>query len=146
MRRREFVALLGVTAGWPLAARAQPAIGQAGKMPRIGILMPGSSVSSEATLKPFYQGLHELGYFEGQNLAIERREAEWKSDRLQELAGELVRQKVDMIVAWMAKADVHLIGIRPGSMTTWQALKRLSPSTTSKSWNRACYFFARSIM
>jgi putative tryptophan/tyrosine transport system substrate-binding protein len=104
MRRREFVAFLGVTAGRPLAARAQPLIGQVGKMPRIGILMPGSSASSEAILKPFYQGLHELGYFEGQNLAIERREAEWKSDRLQELADELVRQKVDMIVAWSTPA------------------------------------------
>jgi putative ABC transport system substrate-binding protein len=104
MRRREFVAFLGVTAGRPLAARAQPLIGQVGKMPRIGILMPGSSASSEAILKPFYQGLHELGYFEGRNLAIERREAEWKSDRLQELADELVRQKVDMIVAWSTPA------------------------------------------
>jgi putative ABC transport system substrate-binding protein len=73
-------------------------------MPRIGILMPGSSVSSEETLKAFYQGLHELGYFEGQNVAIERREAEWKSDRLQGLAAELVGHKVGIIVAWSTPA------------------------------------------
>jgi hypothetical protein len=52
LKRREFIALLGgATLAWPLGARAQQPIGQAGKMPRIGILMPGSSVSSEDTLK-----------------------------------------------------------------------------------------------
>jgi putative ABC transport system substrate-binding protein len=104
MRRREFISLFGGAAAWPLAVRAQQPIGPVGKMPRIGILMPGSSVSSEATLKAFYQGLHELGYFEGQNVAIERREAEWKSDRLQGLAAELVGHKVDIIVAWSTPA------------------------------------------
>jgi putative ABC transport system substrate-binding protein len=67
MQRRHFITLIGgAAAAWPLAVRAQQPIGPVGKMPRIGILMPGSSVSSDATLKAFYQGLHELGYFEGQ--------------------------------------------------------------------------------
>jgi putative tryptophan/tyrosine transport system substrate-binding protein len=104
LKRREFITLIGGAVAWPLGARAQQPIGPAAKMPRIGILMPGSSVSSEETLKAFYQGLHDLGYFEGQNVAIERREAEWKSDRLQGLAAELVGHKVDIIVAWSTPA------------------------------------------
>src|SRR5262249_44281188 len=54
--------------------------------------------------KPFYQGLHELGYFEGKNLVIERREADWNSDRLRDLAAELIGQKVDLIIAWSTPA------------------------------------------
>jgi putative ABC transport system substrate-binding protein len=95
MQRRDFLGVLGGAAAWPLAARAQ----QTRTVPRIGILMPGPSVLS-ASLNAFYQGLHELGYTEGQNIAIERRYGEWKLDRLPELAAELVRLKVDVIVAW----------------------------------------------
>ena len=73
MRRREFISLLGGAATWPLAARAQQSIGQAAKMPRLGILMPGPIAHSAATLEPFYRGLQELGYVEGRNLALERR-------------------------------------------------------------------------
>ena len=70
MRRRKF--LLGGAAAWPLAVRAQ----QIGKVPRIGCLSPGRSELPDPTfnmLKAFQQGLHELGYTEGQNLAVERR-------------------------------------------------------------------------
>jgi putative ABC transport system substrate-binding protein len=52
----------------------------------------------------FLQGLHELGYTEGQNLAIERQFADWSSDRLRELAAELVRRKPDIIVAFSTTA------------------------------------------
>ena len=70
MKRRDFITLIGsAAAAWPLAARAQQPIGRMGKMPRVGMLMPGPAASSATTLKPFYQGLHELGYIEGQNLA-----------------------------------------------------------------------------
>jgi putative tryptophan/tyrosine transport system substrate-binding protein len=85
----------GAAVAWPHAARAQQPIGRTGKMPRVGMLMPGPAAHSAATLKPFYQGLHELGYIEGQNLAIERRDGDWKPDRLPALAAELVRLKVD---------------------------------------------------
>jgi hypothetical protein len=61
--RRKFLATLGgAAATWPLAARAQQAIGRTGKMPRLGILMPGPAAYSAVTLDPFYRGLHELGY------------------------------------------------------------------------------------
>jgi putative tryptophan/tyrosine transport system substrate-binding protein len=99
--RRQLITLLGgAAATWPLAARAQQRIGRTDKMPRLGMLMPGSAAHSAATLEPFYRGLHELGYIEGQNLAIEERHGDWKPDRFPVLAGELVGLKVDIIVAW----------------------------------------------
>jgi putative ABC transport system substrate-binding protein len=94
MRRREFMALVGGAIAWPLTVAAR----QTGIIPKIGILNNGA-----AALYPrpnaFLQGLKDLGYIEGQNLAIEFRFAEWKLDRLPALAGELVALKVDLIVA-----------------------------------------------
>jgi putative ABC transport system substrate-binding protein len=104
MLRRYFISLLGGAAiAWPLAAGAQ----QAMKMPRIGVLSPGRSDLPDPTLNmlsAFLQGLQELGYTEGQNLAIERRYADGSSDRLRELAAELVRRKPDIIVAFSMTA------------------------------------------
>src|SRR5215470_12859477 len=101
MKRREFITLLGgAAAAWPLAARAQQGIGRTGKMPRVGILMPGLAAYSAGTLEPFYRGLHELGYIVGQNLAIEQRNGDWEPDRFPALAAELVGLKVDILVAW----------------------------------------------
>jgi ABC-type uncharacterized transport system substrate-binding protein len=101
MKRREFITLFGAAAAaWPLAARAQQPIGRAGKMPHVGVLMPGPAAHSASLIDPFYRGLRELGYTEGQNLAIERRDGDWKPDRLPALAAELVGLKVDIIVAW----------------------------------------------
>ena len=104
MRRRTFITLLGGAAAWPVAARAQQPIGRTGTMPRVGMLMPGPAAHSAAILDPFYRGLHELGYIEGQNLAIERRDGDWKPDRLPALASELVGLNVDIIVAWSTPA------------------------------------------
>ena len=104
IRRREFIVTLGGAAAvWPLAARAQ----QATKVPRIGTLSPGRSELPDPTLNmlnAFLQGLHELGYTEGQNVAIERQYAAGSSDRLRELAAELVRRKPDIIVAFSTTA------------------------------------------
>jgi putative ABC transport system substrate-binding protein len=101
VRRRDFITLLGgAAAAFPLTARAQQPIRQTDKMPRVGMLMPGPAAHSAATIEPFYRGLHELGYIQGQNLAIGRRDADWKPDRLPALAAELVGLKVDIIVAW----------------------------------------------
>jgi putative ABC transport system substrate-binding protein len=101
MKRRDFITLLGgAAAAWPIQARAQQPIGRTGKMPRLGILMPGPAAHSAGTLDPFYRGLHELGYTVGQNLTIEQRNGDWKPDRFPALAAELVALKVDIIVAW----------------------------------------------
>ncbi len=103
MHRRAFIGVLtGGLLAAPLAAEGQ----QAGKVYRIGVLFEGTPSAAMAgpeprsnLLGPFLQGLRELGYVEGQNVAIERRSAEGKPERLPGLAAELVRLKVDMILA-----------------------------------------------
>jgi putative ABC transport system substrate-binding protein len=96
MDRRTFV---GVIAGGllaaPLAAEAQ----LAGKVYRIGYLSSGSASSNPHVIEAFRQGLQELGWVEGQNIVIDYRWAEGRFDRLPDLAEELVRLKVDVIVA-----------------------------------------------
>jgi putative ABC transport system substrate-binding protein len=104
MRRREFITLLGgAAASGPLAPRAQ----QVMKIPRIEVLSPGRSELPDPTrnmLNAFLEGLHELGYAEGQSVAIERQYAEGRSDRLPELTDALLRRKVDIIVAFSTTA------------------------------------------
>jgi hypothetical protein len=103
MNRRTFLYGLALgTLSAPLAADAQ----QAANIPRIGFLSP-SSLSDPRTprlLEVFRQGLRELGYAEGQNIAIESRFAEGKWDQLPGLAAELVRVKVDVIVTYTTPA------------------------------------------
>ena len=91
IRRRELlVALGGATAAWPLAARAQqPA------MPVIGFL---DAINSPNRFAAFQQGLGESGYVVGQNVAIEIRSAEGRYSRFPELAADLVRRRVSVIV------------------------------------------------
>src|SRR6266849_2443061 len=80
----------------PLAAEAQPA----GKMPRIGVLRPGPPPEEPGRgLDRFRQGLRDLGYVEGQTMALEIRWAENQPERYPTLAAELVRLPVDIIVA-----------------------------------------------
>jgi putative ABC transport system substrate-binding protein len=95
MNRRDFITLLGVTAAWPLAVRAQPAR----KLPTIGFLNPLSPEVVANLVRSFRQGLRESGYVEGENVAIEYRWAEGQFDRLPALATELVRREVAVIVA-----------------------------------------------
>ena len=78
----------------PLTAGAQPAA----KAPRIGALHPGAPTAVSHLVEAFKQGLRENGYVEGQNIVVERRYGEARADRISELAAELVRLKVDMIV------------------------------------------------
>jgi len=78
----------------PLAIEAQPA----GKVPRVGILITGSPSLAGSNLAAFQQGLRDLGYVEGQNLILEYRYAEGRFERLPELAAELVRLTVDVLV------------------------------------------------
>jgi putative ABC transport system substrate-binding protein len=94
MSRALTVALTIALLAAPLAASAQ----QAGKVHRIGLLGTGSP-SDTSRIDAFRQGLRELGWVEGQNIVIEYRCAEGRFDRLPELASELVRLKVEIIVA-----------------------------------------------
>ena len=95
LKRREFITLLGgAAAAWPVAARAQQP-----KVPTIGALVIGN-ISPEEFWREFRQGLRDLGYVEGQNIRFEFRSAEGQINRLPELAAELVRLKVDVIVTW----------------------------------------------
>ena len=71
---------------------------QSPKIPRIGILEPATSASISARIEAFRQGLRELGYVEGKNITIEYRYADGKSERIPDLAAELVNLKVDLIV------------------------------------------------
>jgi putative ABC transport system substrate-binding protein len=101
MRRREFLAVLGsALAAGPLTAWAQ----QSGRIYRIGYLSP--TVGLEARDKAFLEGLHEVGYVEGKNIVIEYRFAHGKFERLAELAAELVRLDVDVIVAVVTQASI----------------------------------------
>src|SRR5262245_28684856 len=92
MRRREVITLLGGAAAWPLAARAQRG------MPVIGFLDSRSPEAVADRLRGFRQGLKDTGYVEGDNVSIAYHWAESQSDRVPELAANLVRQQVDVIV------------------------------------------------
>jgi putative ABC transport system substrate-binding protein len=102
MRRREFITLLGGAAiAWPLVARAQQ---PATRVPRIGFLWATSARGAEDQAEGFRHGLRELGYVEGQNIVVEHRWADGNYERLPEFAAELVRMKMDVIMAAAAPA------------------------------------------
>jgi putative ABC transport system substrate-binding protein len=134
VKRREFITLLGGTAAaWPLAARAQ-------QMPVIGFLDLRSPEALTDRLRGFRQGLRETGYVEGDNVTVVYRWAENKMDRVPEMATELVRRQVAVMLVggsagavFAAKAATKTIPIlfivpkiRSGS-----ALSRASPGLTA---------------
>jgi ABC-type uncharacterized transport system substrate-binding protein len=94
VKRRDFITVLGTAAAWPLAARAQ----QTSKVPRIGFLGMASPSTLAARLEAIRLGLRDFGYIEGTNITIEYRWAEGHYKRLPELAAELVRSNVELIV------------------------------------------------
>jgi ABC-type uncharacterized transport system substrate-binding protein len=99
MRRREFITLLGGAAvAWPIATRGQQA-----KLPTIGVLVLGSP-PPEAFLKGLQDALRDIGYTEGRNIRVEIRNSEGKAELLTEKVAQLVRLKVDIIVAFQTPA------------------------------------------
>jgi putative ABC transport system substrate-binding protein len=128
MKRREFITLVsGAAVAWPLAARAQQA-----KVPTIGALVIGN-INPEQFWREFRQGLHDLGYVEGQNIRFEFRSAEGEIRRLPELAAELVRLKVDIIVTWLRPPLSRQSKRRGKSRSSW--LRQAIPSVWG--WSRA---------
>src|SRR5262245_23088113 len=98
MNRRTFVRLMGgAAAAWPLAARAQPG---EGKIATIGIL----AIEPLPPIDTFRQALAALGYAEGKNVRFEYRYAYGQSDRLAELANDLVSLNVDVLLTWGTNA------------------------------------------
>src|SRR4051812_32325530 len=118
MKRREFLTfVVGIAAvEQPLRAEAQ----QKRKLPLIGVLSPGST-DAPGTVG-LYEGLRGLGYIEGLNIAFERRYGDWNTDRFKQVAADLVRLKVDVIVvmstspARAAKQATSTIPIVVGGM------------------------------
>src|SRR5947207_8556744 len=96
LRRRQFITLLGgAAAAWPIAARAQ----QPGKIPRIGI------IDDSLHWNAFRQGLRDLGYLEGQNIAFEYAYGDGMPERLAEAAAALIRRPVNVIVTFGTPAS-----------------------------------------
>jgi putative ABC transport system substrate-binding protein len=104
MRRREFIgSLIGTAVGWPLAVRAQESKG----VPRVGVLWHAGNAEEEAPyLRPFEQGLKDLGYFDGRTIKLERRFPNEIAERFEALAAELAALKVDVLVAITDRAAV----------------------------------------
>jgi ABC-type uncharacterized transport system substrate-binding protein len=101
MRRRQFLSIVvGAAGAWPLPAYAQ----QPAKRPTVGILGTSTPAAWRPWISAFVQRLAELGWIEGRTVAIEARWAEGNSERFAEIAAELVRQKVDVIVTSGAAA------------------------------------------
>ena len=100
MKRRDFIALFSSAAVLPLAVAAQTPP----KIPRVGFLGTASPTAGTRYLEAFRQGLRELGYVEGQTIALEVRWAEGRTERMPELVAELVGLKVDVLVVGTSQA------------------------------------------
>src|ERR1700693_2400422 len=94
MRRREFLGALAATASWPLAAHAQAAK----KVPRLCFLTFDPAVSRSTRFDPFFQGLRDLGYVDGQTITIDYLSADGHGELFPALVEECLRLKTDIIV------------------------------------------------
>ena len=135
MRRREFIAALSGAAVWPLTARAQ----QPERMPVIGFLHSGSPESFAIPVAAFRNGLSESGYAEGHNVVIEFRWTAGQDARLPELATDLVRRRVAVIVAPSFAVDssgVPMSG-RSGPAPQCVRTRAINASVIARSQRRA---------
>jgi ABC-type uncharacterized transport system substrate-binding protein len=110
MKRRAFISLLGGTAVWPLAARAQQP-----SMPVIGFLQSASPSGTAHMLAAFHSGLRETGYVAGQNVGIVYRYGDGQYDRLPVLASELVQSQVAVLAA--TGGDPAIVAARAATAT-----------------------------
>src|SRR5262245_41934701 len=102
VKRRQFIALIGgAAATWPLAVRAQQR-----ERPLIGLLAPGSAAAQVESINAVRQGLKEIGFVEGENIAIEIALAGWEFGKLAELAAGLGRRQARAIIALGVAATV----------------------------------------
>jgi len=97
--RREMLLALGAGLAWPLASRAQPAAKPAPRLFRVGMLETTGQTLNRANYEAFRDGLRDLSYIEGQNLIIDYRSADGRAERFGDFVTDLVRLKVDVIVA-----------------------------------------------
>ena len=137
MRRREFITLLGgAAAAWPLAARAQPSA-----LPVIGFLNNTTPQTYAPFIAAFRRGLGQVGYIEGQNVAIEYRWGRNQSERLPDFAKELVQRAVTVIVAsggektvlaaQAATTTIPIVSVR----SSWQSRAAKRPERPTR-WGR----------
>ena len=97
MKRREFITLLGGVVTWPLAVNAQQ-VERSMTRPRVAFLGAESQSTNQHFFDAFRQGMTEQGYIDGQNVILEQRWAEGRSERFPELVGELIGLKTDVII------------------------------------------------
>ncbi len=145
MERRTFLEVIaGGLLAAPLAAEGQ----QAGKVPRIGVLVPVEPESqTEPNIAAFRQGLHDLGYVEGENIAVEYRYAHGQTELYAKLASDLVHRKVDIMIvgstvptldAMRATQTIPIVGVGMGSdpvrLGIVKSLARPGGNVTGTSW------------
>jgi putative ABC transport system substrate-binding protein len=129
LRRREFIAGLGGAAVWPVAARAQQP-----RIPVIGFLHSGTEVAQRGSVDAFLQGLEDVGFVEGRNVAIVFRWANIQFARIRALAADLVRREVAVLVAaggtvLSAKAatdTIPIVAIGSIDLVKWGVVASLS--------------------
>src|SRR3954467_9458086 len=109
LKRRDFIRLAGGVVVWPLSARAQQP-----KVHRVGFLLGPTADSVASLFRALKEGLHDRGYVEGRNVTFVQRYAEGRMERLPELAAELVRLKVDIIVTG---SNLHVEAARQATST-----------------------------
>jgi putative tryptophan/tyrosine transport system substrate-binding protein len=109
VRRRDFITLVGAATAWPVVAWAQ----QARHVPIIGYVAPTNPLMPSRSTGAFLQRLRELGWIEGQTITIESRWAAGRPERLDEIAAEFVRLKVDLIVTSSTNDSIVMKQVAP---------------------------------